>query len=161
MKTTIKDRVDRIKDYANNAMANMPKPEAPKPQKKKEPQIEIPKELPKPPKKEKSQPISKTEVNVQKPQPAQPKPVSNTSIEEVRKASEVAAESQQVEEKSKDQELSQAIMRRDGAQKTLASLKAQLKYAGGEQKIALEERIKKKEAQLGEALEIIEKLQNS
>jgi hypothetical protein len=146
-------------------MANMPKPEAPKPKKQKEPNIEIPKELPKPPKKDKPKPLPKPEVNTQttQPQPIQPKPVSDTSIDEVRKASEAAAASQQqaVEEKSKDQELSQAIMRRDGAQKTLASLKAQLKYAGGEQKAALEERIKKKEAQLGEAIKIIEELQNS
>lgn len=156
--TTLKERMERIKEYANTAMANMPAPEnRQEKRKKKETTYDIPKDVPKPPKKQNIK--SQTTVEVQKPNESKPKAYSDESIAAVRNASEVAAEIQAGKEaKSKDQELAQAIMRRDGAQKTLSSLRAQLKYAAGDQKAALEERIKLKEAQLGEAIELIEQL---
>ena len=152
--STIKDRVGRIKEYANTAMANTLKPEVPG-HKKKEPKGEIPKVPPKTTDKKTK------DVDVKKLQ-EQPKstPISDTSIEEVRKASEVAAESQSKSTKTRDQQLSQAIMSRDGAQKTIASLRAQLNYASPDKKAAIEDRIKKKEAQLADALKLIEELQD-
>ena len=154
VKSTIKDRVGRIKEYANTAMANTLKPEVPG-HKKKEPKVESPKVPPK------TKDKKTKDVDVKKLQ-KQPKSttVSDTSIEEVRKASEVAAESQSKSEKTSVQQLSQAIMSRDGAQKTIASLRAQLNYASPDKKVTIEERIKKKEAQLADALKLIEELQD-
>ncbi len=62
------------------------------------------------------------------------------------------------EEKTFSQKMNQAIQRRDGAEKALSALNAQLQYAPKEQQKSIKDRIAKKQEQLEEAQKQIDAL---
>ena len=68
------------------------------------------------------------------------------------------AERPKPEDRTLSQKLNQAIQRRDGAEKALSALNAQLKYAKKSQQASIKERIERKTEQLEEAKQQIEQL---
>ena len=162
IKTSLGDRVNRIKDYANSAVANTANTvkniEMPKFKKDEtEANYDIPKE-----EKPKTQPKAKEtpKPQAQKPE-ATTKPqekINETTVttEELKAAAEVSSESAKPkDDKELTQKLNQAIQRRDGAKNALNALNTQLQYTPKDQQKALKDRIKQKENQLADAEKIV------
>ena len=166
IKSTLGDRVNRIKDYANAAMANTANTvkniEVPK-FKKDETDVnyDIPKE-----EKQKTKPESKEipKVNDEKAETKQPQQekVNETTVttEELKAAAEVSSESAKPkDDKELTQKLNQAVQRRDGAKNALNALNTQLQYTPKNQQAALKERIKQKEKQFADAEKLVTEIQ--
>ena len=167
IKTSLGDRVNRIKDYANSAMANtantvkniempkfkkdetdvnydIPKEEKPKPQPKA-------KETPKP---------QSTKPEAEQPKPQEKVNATTVTTEELKAAAEVSSESAKPkDDKELTQKLNQAIQRRDGAKNALNALNTQLQYTPKDQQKALKDRIKQKENQLADAEKLVSEIQ--
>lgn len=150
VKSSIKSNAEKLNEYANIAIENNIKSAESKSKSQKSLDVAGDKLSASTNKKVKKAKPDKKSANVKA-----------ENIEDIRAAYEFAAESQAKESASVDPRLTQAIMKRNGAEKMLASLKAQLEYAAeGERRSSIEERIKQKETQLAEALKLIEDIEN-
>lgn len=145
LQTTITNKTDEIKNYTDNMKQELQ---------------EFRKETVKQKKAAKT-PTPPKQQAANKPIENKTAKISTSQIDEIKKASEYAAESQANEVNTKNQKLSEAYISRDSLQKTIASLKAQLNYAKGDRKDSINERIKKKQAQLNETLALIEQILNN
>ena len=159
MKTKLSDRVNRIKEYANTAVAasaNVVEEIRPK----KQNNYDVPKEQFED-KKPKSKQKQKAETSTPKPSDTNDKPIINqseVSVDEVKEAAAMSMKTEKVVDKDLSQKLNQAIQRRNGAKNALNALNTQLQYATGEKKKSLQDRIKQKEKQLEEAQAVIDEL---
>ncbi len=150
VKETINGKMSELMD-SKNAIAAAAKEKA---KKSKSDDYEIPKNLqiPEEPKKKKGK-LPKSEVpKTEKKQTEQTK----VTVEKPEATETTIAQKQ--ENRDFSQKLNQAIQRRDGAEKALSALNAQLEYAPKEQQKSIKDRIAKKQEQLEEAQKQIDAL---